>query len=1009
MLKYIYITAFLLLANYSIAQQYNFIQYSISEGLAQSQVYSMVQDSKGYLWFGTQGGGLSRFDGKEFDNFSTKDGLSSNAISCIFEDSKKHIWVGTKRGLSKYDGKEFKEIKWNNNIIPRIETFLQKNDSTLWIGTRKGILEYSFSSDSIYEKKIHPVLDKNIVHKLYQGKKGIWVGTIKGAYHLGEKITLFNTGNGLSGNEVLDFTEGNDGLIWMISHEGGLEFVDENTLEIIRKKNIPNTKDAWCIQKDNDGNIWIGREEKGLVFYHAQDSVWTNISTREGLPNKNIISILQDDWGNIWFATSGGGVLKYLGQFFIHYDESEGVHGDRIYAINENENGDILFSASSEGLAIYDSLGFHATELDSGYLDVKCKSILEKKDGSFWLGTIGKGIFISDTTGVKILNEENGFQGKEVLSMVEDDRGYVWAATNHQGIFRIEDLDTLGFSILNFNRKDGLRSLRITQMKMGPNKNIWFATKLGEVGYIENDKIIKIFREEEGLTYDNAVRSIAFDNIGNIWVGTAGDGILKAELTKDSIQFNPITLRDELHSFNIYLLIFDKEGNLWAGNEKGVDKLTINETGIVTDIQFFGKNKGFLGIETCQNSAICDKDGNIWFGTLNGLTQHIPSKQQIKISPPQIHFKEVSLFYQPLSETRFSEFVNPLGGIKEGLKLPYHTNSVNFEFKAINISNPDDIRYRWKLEGAENEWSPFSKKESVDYSNLPSGEYTFAVQAISGKELLSESISSSFEIKEPFWQTIWFKLLILLLFALIFGSILWTWKRRIQFREKIKRDKLEIENHVLQLEQKALQLQMNPHFIFNALNSIQSLVATKDYTTARKEIGNFASLMRGILSNSRKNRINLEEEINTLDKYLKMEQFCQRVKFDYFIIPPNNMDAEEIEIPPMLLQPFVENSVIHGISHLEKDGEIKVEFKVYQKILECVITDNGVGRKKANELRQSKKPGHQSVAMEVTKDRLDALKGNLNYKPLEMSDILDKNGNVEGTKVVVRLPLEVDF
>ncbi len=1009
MLKYIYIFLFLLFGIKGYTQQYNFIQYSISEGLAQSQVYAMSQDSKGYLWFGTLGGGLSRFDGKEFENFSTKNGLPSNTISSIFEDHKKNIWVGTKRGLSIYDGKEFKEIKFKNSSLPRVESFLHVNDSLLWVGTRKGILEYSYTQDTLIQKSIHPLLDRNIVHHLFKSDQGIWVGTTVGAFFIGDKLSYFNLENGLAGNEVLDIEKGTDNLIWLATHEGGLQFIREDSLLIVQKENIPDTKEAWCIHRDIENNMWVGREEKGVLIYHSQDSTWSKISTREGLPNKNITSIIQDNWGNIWLSTSGGGVMKYLGQFFIHFDESEGVHGDRIYAIEEKEDGGILFSASSEGIAIYDSLGIKISDLDSGYINVKSKSILEKSDGSIWMGTIGKGIVISDTTGIRTITMENGLFGKEILSLVEDKAGDVWAGSNYQGIFKIKDLDSLGFSIQNFNRPHGLRSLRITQVVEGPYGRIWFATKLGEVGYFEKGMIRKIFREEEGLTYDIAVRSIAFDSLGNIWVGTAGDGILKAELAKDSIQFKPITLQKELHSFNIYLLIFDKEGNLWAGNEQGVDQLILNEAGIVTDIQFFGRNKGFLGIETCQNSAICDKNGNVWFGTMNGLMKHIPSKQQVKISPPNIHFKEVSLFYQPLRETKYASFANPLGGIKEGLKLPYHTNSVNFEFKAINISNPDDVKYRWKLNGSENDWSPFSKKESVDYSNLPPGKYTFAVQAVSGKDLFSKPIISSFEINEPFWQTLWFKVLLLLGALLILSLILWNWKKRIQRKEKLKREQLEIENHVLQLEQKALQLQMNPHFIFNALNSIQSLVATKDYSTARKQIGNFASLMRGILSNSRKNRINLKEEINTLRHYLTMEQFCQRVAFDFEIIAPDNMDPEEIEIPPMLLQPFVENSVIHGISHLESEGKITVEFKVYSKLLECRIMDNGVGRKKANELRQSKKPGHQSVAMEVTKDRLDALKGEMKYVPLEINDILQENKEVLGTKVVVRLPLEVDF
>ncbi len=990
------------------AQQYNFVQYSISEGLAQSQVYAMEQDSRGYLWFGTQGGGLSRFDGKEFEHFSTKNGLPSNAVFAVYEDSFKNVWIGTNRGISRFDGQAFKMPKAYEFLRTRVETIIQINDSTLWIGAKKGIYEYNYLKDSIYKKTIHPLVDKNIVHKIYKSQKGIWIGTTVGAFFQGKDLHHFNTENGLTGNEVMDFTIDKAGIIWVVTHDGGLNFIAEETLEITLKKNIPNTKKAFCIYKDHQDNIWVGLEERGLYTYNSKDTLWHRITQKEGLPNKNIKSIIQDIWGNIWIGTSGGGVVKYLGQFFVHYDESEGLHGDRIYAMTSYDKGGILFSASSEGLAILDSTGFKKLDIDRGYLDVKCKALLQRESGQIWAGTIGKGILVLDSTATRIINEDAGFVGREVVAMLEAQDNTIWVATNHEGLFNIKDLDSLGLSILNFNREDGLRSQRMTTVKQDKEGRIWFATRLGEIGYLKDGKIERVFREEEGLTYDVSIRSIAFDQTRNLWIGTAGEGILKADLNKDSIYFEPIALNKDLNSYNIYLLIFDKNGDLWAGSERGVDKLMINQSGLVTEVQFFGKNKGFLGIETCQNSSICDDLGNVWFGTMNGLTQHIPSKQQVKIAPPLIHFKNISLFYQPIQDTKYAHFANPKGGLKEGLKLPHHANNISFEFKAVNISNPDDVRYRWRLNGVESQWSPYSKKQSVDYSNLPSGNYTFEVQSISGKQFLSAPITASFFIKKPIWKVWWFQLLMGLLFLSIVGLILWNWKKRLQQREKIKREKLEMENHVLQLEQKALQLQMNPHFIFNALNSIQSLVATKDYTTARQEIGNFAALMRSILSNSRSQKISLQEEIKTLEQYLKMEQFCQRVPFEYEIQLPQNISAEDIELPPMLLQPFVENSIIHGISHLQNKGKLNIHFQLKDKLLQCDIMDNGVGRKKANELRQSHKPGHQSVAMSVTKERLEALRGEMKYIPLVIADIL-KNDQVKGTKVSVIIPIEENF
>jgi len=209
-------------------------------------------------------------------------------------------------------------------------------------------------------------------------------------------------------------------------------------------------------------------------------------------------------------------------------------------------------------------------------------------------------------------------------------------------------------------------------------------------------------------------------------------------------------------------------------------------------------------------------------------------------------------------------------------------------------------------------------------------------------------------------------------------------------------------------------LQMNPHFIFNALNSIQSLVAAKENLTARSQIHKFAALMRSILSNSRKEKITLKEEINTLEKYLHMEQFCQPVPFDFEIESPNDMDAEEIELPPMLLQPFVENAVIHGISHLQnKRGKLVIAFFIKKEknlnLLQCEIRDNGVGRERAAQLRQSNQPGHQSVAMGVTRERLEAMKNGASYTALGIQDLTNNQGEVLGTQVLVKMPFIAVF
>jgi sensor histidine kinase YesM len=219
-----------------------------------------------------------------------------------------------------------------------------------------------------------------------------------------------------------------------------------------------------------------------------------------------------------------------------------------------------------------------------------------------------------------------------------------------------------------------------------------------------------------------------------------------------------------------------------------------------------------------------------------------------------------------------------------------------------------------------------------------------------------------------------------------------TYVGRIRNEESRRREQLEMQNRLLQLEQKALQLQMNPHFIFNALNSIQSLIATRDYEVARQEINRFAKLMRSTLNNSRKTGITLQEEIETLEQYLSVEQFCQQNPFTFAIHVGEQVDPETLDIPPMLLQPFVENAVVHGVSHLAYPGRIELFFDLAGDLLVCRITDNGPGREKAALLREAKKPGHQSMALAVTQERLAALGGKIEYHDLET-----------GTEVEVRV------
>ncbi len=982
-------------------QQYNFIRYSLQEGLPQSQVFAATQDAKGYVWYGTQGGGITRFDGLNFETFTTKDGLPSNYINEILEDQNRHLWVGTNRGLGVYDGRKWRAPLKEDGIGLSIHALYLKNDSTLWLGSGKGIYSYSINEGVLQKLSLDPRLDKLGINDFLGDENGVWVASNSGVWQIGDTVRRYTSRNGLNGSVVQSLLKGSMGLLWIACFDGGVSVFDKVNDSFLPFKNPPSVKKALTLYQDESDNIWVGTRDKGLSIFHPQDASWTVINEKKGLPHNHIRKIFRDSWNNTWVCTSGGGVAKYLGQFFVKYDPANGLHGKYIYALATDKEGKLWIAASNNGLAVFAEKKFQKIDIDSGFIDVKSKAIVYTNNG-IWVGTEGKGIVLIDSGTYRVFTEKDGLTSNWIRSMVEDDAGNIWVATHAKGIVEIKSRSGGNYQMLR--HKTDMPGLYMSCIAKSPRGEIWFATQYGEIGFFKDEKMTAVYEASDGLP-GVAVRSICFDSTGRIWLGMAGRGVYVADLTVTPIRFHPLETEKPLYSDNIYLLVFDRDGNLWAGSESGVDEISFNEAGIVMDVKHFGRNEGFLGIETCQNAGLLDKNGNVWFGTMGGLMKHSPTKEIKRRSVPEIHFEQISLFYQPLIETTYKNFVRSDGRLKAGLLLPYHKNHLNFAFKALNLSNPKGIQYHWRLSGIESDWSPFSAKASVDYSNLPPGDFSFEVQAKSADDHLSEVISTSFSIKKPFWQILWVQVLTGLVFLMGFFAWFWTWKRKLERKELARRKELEIKNNVLQLEQKALQLQMNPHFIFNALNSIQSLVATKDLGTARTQINNFATLMRGILSNSKQQKISLKEEVNVLEKYLQMEQFCQRVPFDFSIKLAPNIDLEEIEIPPMILQPFVENAVIHGIAHRSDKGEILISFEMKDDLFNCTIKDNGVGRKRAEALKQSRKPGHQSISMAVTRERLDALRGDRGYKSLETMDIISQEGNIIGTKIVVRIPV----
>lgn len=990
------------------AQSYYFEQYSVVDGLPQSQVYAIHQDSKGYLWIGTYGGGLARYNGIGFTNYAELQGLSGNYIQSITEGKNGDIWIGTNKGISRFDGQDFHSIYTPDQKPVIVYDLAIDQSGTIWAATGQG--PYYVDGDSLLLRSPMAQAIKGRLYAASLDQEGqLWMGGETGLYKwlANEKKWILDWQNK---GEVLDLSLQKDGTLWAAIFGYGLL---KQTNDSWQKINIPPfaNNQLETIWPAPDGRLWIGTQEYGVFILesgadqnnHSAPFSIASLSEADGLCDNGVKIITNDRWGNVWIGTSGGGLCKYGGQEFKHYTAADGLIGQHIYSLEQDSSGGMWVSAEDKGISFFDGNNFSHFGQDSGFADVKCRSIHQSASGQLWIGTDGEGLgtfyFTKDSIPKRIfktLKTNDGLKSDFIKDITSNAPGEVWIASVRGGISKVSYTDSLtgAFQIKNFGQREGLDAATVQSLLFDDWGRLWFGTKGRGIGHLFKGQVQML--EPSSNANNISVRCLAADGKGFLWCGTEDRGIGRARIYGETPPvFTFFDEKDALRpsSNNIYLLQFDELGYLWAGSNRGVDRMTLDASGNILEIQHYGYAEGFRGIETCQQASLVDEQGSLWFGTMNGLMKYRPLEDTAQIIKPTIHFTEVNLFYESLADTEYGHYYDKDTGIKKNAIFPYNKNHLGFSFFANNFPNPERVTYTWQLLGMEESWSPFTNRNEVSYSNLPPGEYTFRVRAKNEQDIVGDAIATSFTIEPPFWETWLFRFSAIAILVFLIGLLFWYRIRQVRKKAAQEKAQLEMENHLLQLEQKARQLQMNPHFIFNALNSIQSLVSRKDFDGSRSYILKFGKLMRAVLDNSRQATIPLEKEIDTLKKYLEMEQFCRDDKFE-FTIETSQINNDDLMIPPMLLQPFIENAILHGVAPLkDRKGLITIKMEEYAARLKISIVDNGVGLNKSPEIGVEKKRSSAGIA--VTKERIRILNGKMSIEP----------GAQHGTVVEVFIPI----
>lgn len=744
----------LLITQPAFSQLYNFKHYGVADGLSKLQVSSIIQDRNGYMWIGTIGGGINRFDGKEFVHYSKKDGLNSNIIYSVIEDSRGGIWTsGDDGGASRFDGTRFKTWSVAEGLSSnRIYCIFEDNKQHIWFGTDKGITRYDGRKFTVFDVRNQDLLHNNIRCIIQDKDENLWFGCDKGLIRYdGHTFKNIPFTNASKRPIVMNMKTDRKGTIWLALFENGIGVLDGDQIKIVRDMQDP----VFSVYADANNNIWFGTASGGAIYKKGE--TWTVYGEKEGFSNQVIRDIIKDREGNTWFATDEG-IFKYDGGRFASFSDP-GIRNTMVYCITEDGAGNTWYGTEQGLYNYHDGQLRRYTEKD-GLAHNRIFGILKGDNNDIWLATYN-GLSRFDGKHFTNYTTKDGIPNTIIMGICKDREGNIWLGTDEGACKWIPSLKQARVYKSGFET----RSDRIRCIYRDRAGKLWFGTKAGGVTFFDGKKFSRYIRKD-GLI-NNSVSVITEDRYGNMWFGTYEGLSVRRAGTNN---FETITTKQGLDDDMVVSLIADSQGNLWIGTIKGLNKMNLDAfmNGQII-ISHYGKEEGFGGLECTVNSTFIDRKGFIWFGTVKGAYRLDPAKDQPNMIPPFVYIKKIGLFFEDIPQAERNAGTLQ----KAGLSLPYDQNHLTFEYIGISFSAPGSVQYRYKLEGFDRDWSPAKKETFATYANIPPGRYTFQVKACNNNGIWSGIPAKYvFEIRPPFWQRWWFYLLcVLVSLATVFIAV----------------------------------------------------------------------------------------------------------------------------------------------------------------------------------------------------------------------------------------------
>jgi ligand-binding sensor domain-containing protein/two-component sensor histidine kinase len=1035
-----------LLLSSSLFSQFVFdkaVTITKDNGLPTNNISSMKKGEDGFVWIATNQG-LCRFDGQQVKVYregrDLQYSLFDNSVNAV-QPAKNEVWVGTNQGVSVLNTTDnsFRHFQLTKNgksdtlkkrFGQTVNTLFKDRKGNIWIGTRdSGVYVYEKARDNFRSfplpknytapaPLLGPATSVLSITESSTNDSVVWAGTAGGLVEINRyngktKVIVFpqeRKDYQVALNAFRRLYYHDDGLLYVGSWAAGIHVLDPvtNTFTALPLKNeagkkIVNSVIGRLLRKSSH-EFWISASAGIAVYDTKQKEVtWYKLNTTTDYEFYAID--FMDSANRAWYSDMHG--VNYFDpamQQFSRHSFSKFSGTDWMFAfyiISDPTGNDItVCPRMTDGIFHFNRVKNEWTKkLFPQKKEFKNESdvirgFVRLPSGAFIIST-DKGIYLYSESKNQVTDLSRYLPSSSTRwgEIMLDHAGNVWLSSDTHGLIKWNPT-THQYRIYRSEliKEDSIGSfVRIVNLYEDSRGNIWFERSGGLGLYCAaGDSIINFFyARNEANSFPNA-GSFAEDKEGRVWISSK-DGWLGYAWAKEpqkGVTYK-INVKEKGLSGSLTRLATDNQNVVWGYTSDELVRINPDDLSFTRYSFRYG-----VGEADFYHFSFLPT-GELIFGGRSDITIANPEKLKRNTEKPVPYISELQVLNQPFNFIKGS-----------ALRLRHRQNFFSIGFSAIAYTLANDVRFRYRLKNFD-DWTESTGRRFANYTNVPGGDYVFQLQAANNEGLWNENmLELPIRISTPYWLTWWFRIFIALV---VFVAVYSLYRYRVNQVKKKQKMKSEYEKKLANVEMTALLAQMNPHFLFNSLNSIDSYIIRNESKKASEYLNNFARLMRLILQNSRSNYISLKDELEALDLYLQMEGLRFKNKFSYSIITEMNVDVNAVLIPPMLIQPYAENAIWHGLMHKTngEEGKVIIHLSRCEGELVCIIQDNGIGRKKAAALKANKHSRHKrSMGMQITQDRIEMINKLYNINAsVRIIDLEDENGNALGTKVELIIPV----